>query len=226
MKPFKILLLVFLLLHIGCQNDDDDDNDISDDDNSTDDDTIDDDTSDDDSSDDDTTDDDTYDGGDLIENSGFETGAIDPWFGNWAGEILCDSSTCQPHDGSYSAWLGNCSNCTETLEQIITLPNEISGYQIHYWLKVFKQENPAGSLHVDLLNETGDVLIANLEQIEIENFTETGEWYHHNVHFPLDVFYSHLGENLRFRFKIEVIGTKSPMASVQIDEVHFIWSGY
>ncbi|MFC4149432.1 M28 family peptidase [Micromonospora mangrovi] len=78
-------------------------------------------------------------GGQLIGNSGFESGST-PWTAS-SGVITSDTGQAA-HGGSYKAWLdGYGSSHTDTLSQSVSIPAGCASYTLAFWLHIDTAES-------------------------------------------------------------------------------------
>ena len=99
--------------------------------------------------------------GQLLGNTGFETGTAAPW-STTSGVV--NNSTVEPaHTGSWDAWLdGYGTTHTDTLSQAVTLPSGCTNYKFNFYMHIDTAETTTTSkydtLKLQVLNSAGTVL--------------------------------------------------------------------
>jgi PKD repeat protein len=99
--------------------------------------------------------------GQLLGNTGFETGTPAPWS---ATSGVVNNSTAEPaHTGSWKAWLdGYGTTHTDTLSQTVTLPTGCANYTFNFYMHIDTAETTTTSkydtLKLQVLNGSGTVL--------------------------------------------------------------------
>ncbi|MCI4065471.1 M28 family peptidase [Micromonospora sp. R77] len=101
-------------------------------------------------------------GGQLIGNSGFESGST-PWTAS--SGVITNSTSQAAHGGSYKAWLdGYGSSHTDTLSQSVSVPAGCSSYTLAFWLHIDTAET--GSTAYDKLTvQVGTTTLATYSNV-------------------------------------------------------------
>jgi hypothetical protein len=99
--------------------------------------------------------------GQLLGNSGFESGVLSPWTGT--SGVLYSGSAEKARTGSWDAWLdGYGQATTDTLAQTVTLPTGCTTYTLSFWNHIDTAETTTSTaydtLKVQVLNSSGTVL--------------------------------------------------------------------
>jgi kumamolisin len=97
----------------------------------------------------------------LITNGGFESGNANWTESSSSGYEIVDSSTSsQHHAGSASAWLCGYNNCADSIYQTITIPSNVNGATLTFWVYVSTQETSHAYdyFYAKVRNSSGTVL--------------------------------------------------------------------
>ncbi|MGW5194682.1 M20/M25/M40 family metallo-hydrolase [Kribbella sp. NPDC004138] len=84
-------------------------------------------------------------GGNLLQNPGFESGAV-----NWTGNtgVITNSSSRPAHTGSYKAWLqGNGRSSTENLGQSVAIPATATAASLSLWIRIDTAETTSSTVY-------------------------------------------------------------------------------
>ena len=84
-------------------------------------------------------------GGNLLQNPGFESGAV-----NWTGTtgVITNSSSRPAHTGSYKAWLqGNGRSSTENLGQSVAIPATATAASLSLWIRIDTAETTSSTVY-------------------------------------------------------------------------------
>jgi len=84
-------------------------------------------------------------GGNLLQNPGFESGAV-----NWTGTtgVITNSSSRPAHTGSYKAWLqGNGRSSTENLGQSVAIPATATAASLSLWIRIDTAETTSTTVY-------------------------------------------------------------------------------
>ena len=84
-------------------------------------------------------------GGNLLQNPGFESGAV-----NWTGNtgVITNSSSRPAHTGSYKAWLqGNGRSSTENLGQSVAIPAAATAASLSLWIRIDTAETTSSTVY-------------------------------------------------------------------------------
>ena len=129
-------------------------------------------------------------GGGTIVNGGFESGTS-PWVQSSSGGYQLIDST-RPHTGSFSAYLGDYNNGTDTIYQTVTVP---SSGTLRYWWYMTTSES--GSTAYDFLRvrlyTTSGTLITTLRTWS--NASGAGLWRQDTISLA-----SYAGQTVRVQF--------------------------
>jgi carboxypeptidase T len=131
-------------------------------------------------------------GTEKIVNGGFESGTS-PWVQSSSGGYQLISTT-RPHTGSYSAYMGNYNNASDSIYQSVTIP---SNGTLTYWWYMQTQETGTTAydyLRVRLYN-SGGTLVATLRSWS--NASGAGQWRQDSLSLA-----SYAGQTLRVQFTV------------------------
>ncbi|GAB2672653.1 M28 family metallopeptidase [Kribbella swartbergensis] len=84
-------------------------------------------------------------GGNLIQNPGFESGAV-----NWTGTtgVITNSTSRPAHGGSWKAWLqGNGRTTSENLGQSVTIPATATAASLSLWIRIDTAETTGSTVY-------------------------------------------------------------------------------
>ncbi|HEX6289671.1 MAG TPA: M14 family zinc carboxypeptidase [Herpetosiphonaceae bacterium] len=129
-------------------------------------------------------------GGERIVNGGFESGTS-PWVQSSSGGYQLVDTT-RPHTGSYSAYLADYNNGTDSIYQTVTIPTNGT---LTYWWYMSTQESGTTAydyLRVRLYNSSG-TLVATLRTWS--NASGAGVWRQDSLSLA-----SYAGQSLRVQF--------------------------
>ncbi|MFI7282724.1 M28 family peptidase [Micromonospora chersina] len=102
-------------------------------------------------------------GGQLIGNSGFESGSA-PWTAS--SGVVTNSSSQAARTGSYKAWLdGYGSSHTDTLSQSVSIPAGCSSYTLSFWLHIDTAETTTGTAYDKLTVQVGSTTLATYSNL-------------------------------------------------------------
>lgn len=102
-------------------------------------------------------------GGQLIGNSGFESGSA-PWTAS--SGVITNSSSQAARTGSYKAWLdGYGSSHTDTLSQSVSVPAGCSSYTLSFWLHIDTAETTTGTAYDKLTVQVGSTTLATYSNL-------------------------------------------------------------
>jgi hypothetical protein len=159
-----------------------------------------------------------HDCGDILRNSGFESGRVD-WVENGVDIVTSTSNPrlpVAPFDGNWLAWLGGRNYAVDSLYQQFTVPQGITEAKLSYYIRKSTDETgntPYDSMYVRLRTSSGD-LIQLLDYVD-NTFSPNNQWIRREVSLP--VLADRQGEQLRISF--EAATDSNLVTNFYVDEV-------
>jgi hypothetical protein len=97
-------------------------------------------------------------GGNLIVNGGFENGSANWSESSSGGYEIVDAT--RPHSGSYSAYMCDYNNCSDSIYQTVSIPSNVSSATLtYYWyMSTTESSHPYDYLYVRIRNTNGSTL--------------------------------------------------------------------
>ncbi len=103
-------------------------------------------------------------GGQLLGNTGFETGSAAPW--SASSGVISNSSSEPPHAGSWDAWLDGYGTAhTDTLSQTVTVPAGCTSQTLSFWLHIDTDETTTSTAFDTLTVKAGSTTLATYSNL-------------------------------------------------------------
>jgi hypothetical protein len=152
-------------------------------------------------------------GANALANAGFESGASVWTQSSTGGAAIITNDPAVAHSGSWYAWLGGAADVTETLSQVITIPDGPA--RLQFWYRIATNETTSSGtfdrLTVSLVNAANGSTLATLATFS--NLNATSGW----VQSPVYDVSASGGQSLRLQFR--ATNDFSLSTSFRIDDV-------
>jgi hypothetical protein len=154
-------------------------------------------------------------GGNVLANSGFESGASSWTESATSGQAIITSSASGAHSGSGYAWLGGYVSGTDIIYQNVAIPAGASPVTLQFWYRILTAETSTSSafdtLRVAIHNPTTGAVLANVASAS--NLNATSSWAQSQT-FDLSAF---AGQTVQLRFT--ATNDASNISSFFVDDI-------
>lgn len=161
--------------------------------------------------------------GELLRNNGFEAGQTD-WV-EIGVDVIANTShpnlPVSPYSGSWLGWLGGRNNATDTLFQLVSVPEGLTGAQLSYYVMVTTAESGGVFDRFYLRLRTNDgAFIQDLETLD-NTFLPVNQWVRRDINIPALV--GRQGQQVRISF--EASTDSNTITNFFVDEVYLQATG-
>lgn len=152
-------------------------------------------------------------GPNQVMNAGFENGASTWLQGSTAGTAIITNDASAAHSGGWYAWLGGADSVTESIEQVLTVPQGPA--RLQFWYRITTTETTAtrefDRLTISVLNANGSATLATVGTMS--NLNATSGWVQSPV-YDLSAFG---GQTVRLQFR--ATADPSNATSFRLDDI-------